>query len=76
MFAKTRVRLDHWLFRKVYVVSFRIPHYIFSGPVCVECFHELHSLFQLVTGCYVYEFAVFSSLEHGIHGISASLLLG
>jgi hypothetical protein len=60
----------------VYGVSFRIPHYIFSGPVGVECFHELHGLFKLVAGCYVYEFAVPKLFEDTIHGASTSLLLG
>jgi hypothetical protein len=69
-------RLNHSLFCKVHIVSFRIPHYIFSGPVCVECFHELHGLFKLVAVCYVFEFAVLKLLEHAIHSTSASLLLG
>ena len=74
--TKRRVSLDHSLFWEVHVVSFRIPHYVFSGPVCIECFHEFHDLLKLVAGCYVYEFAVFKLLEQGIHGISASFHLG
>ena len=36
--------LSHWSFAKIYVVSFRIPHRVLSGPVGVERFHELHGL--------------------------------
>ena len=64
------------LFCRVHIVSFRIPHYIFSGPVCAERFHELQGLFKLVAVCYVFEFAVLKLLEHTIHSTSASLLLG
>lgn len=67
---------DHCLFCEVYVVSFRIPHYIFSGPVGIECFHELHNLFKLVPRRYVYEFAVFKLLEDAIHGTSSTFLFG
>jgi len=36
-----------------YSDAFRVTHYISSGPVGVECVHELHGGFQLVVGCYV-----------------------
>jgi hypothetical protein len=62
----------HWLFCKVYFVSFGIPHYIFSRPVGVECFHELDGLFKLVSRCYVYEFAALELPEHAIHVTSTS----
>ena len=64
------------LFCKVYIVSFRIPHHIFSGPVGAECFHELHGLFKLFAGCYVYEFAIHKLPEHAIHGACTSLPSG
>ena len=59
--------LSHWSFAKIYVVSFRIPHHVLSGPMSVERFHELHGLFKLVPKCYVEEFAVLKLLEHATH---------
>jgi hypothetical protein len=44
--------------------------------MAVEYLHELHGLFKLVAGCYVYEFAVPKLLEHAVHGTSTSRLLG
>jgi len=38
---------------KVYVIAFRIPHYVSSGPVGAEVRYEVYGLFKLVAGCYV-----------------------
>jgi hypothetical protein len=55
-------------------VAFRIPHYVFLGPVGLECLHVLHGLFKIVVGCYVQEFAITKLNEHAIHGTRTSLL--
>jgi len=51
----------------VHIVSFEISHGVSSGPLEVECFHNLHGLFKLLTDCYVNEFAVFGLFEYSIH---------
>jgi hypothetical protein len=54
------------LFCKVYVIAFRIPHDIFSGPEGVEFFYELRCLIELVAVCNVGEVAVSELLEYRI----------
>jgi hypothetical protein len=67
-------KLNHWLFIKVYVVAFRIPHNVFVGPVGVEFQYELCGLLKFFAGCYEKKFAITKVNKHGIHGTATSLL--
>jgi hypothetical protein len=60
----------------VKVVSFRIPHCIFSGPESLEFFYESKGLFKFCARCHVYEFAVLKLPEHAIHGSSTRFCPG
>jgi hypothetical protein len=60
------------LFCRVYVITIRIPHYIFSGPGGPECIHELHGLFKIVARCHLQEFAIAKLNEQAIHGTGTS----
>ena len=42
----------------VNVVAFRIPNYIFVGPVGVEFLYEPCGLLKLIAGCYEKKFAI------------------
>jgi len=57
-----------------HVISFGILHKVFSGPLEVECFHDLTGLLKLSPTCYVNEFAFFSLFEYFIHGSTFRLL--